>query len=214
MEPVETWYLDEDGEPTETEHGDVRVRLDYDEFPWELDDEMGDTASLIVHIDPHFGRVYHKIEAGGQYADGIDGSDVARAWEYFRDVELVARWLRICYGVRGVDVWDDPCSASRWFAIATKTHVFTTMGGEATVEQVTEALKHDVESIRDWATGEIYRWVIERLHTGQKVYDDDDIDDELFEEWEVEDTCSGYVGYQYAREEALAALGYKPEEGS
>lgn len=210
METVATWYLDKDGEPTETEHGAVRVRLDYDEFPWTMS-EQGDFLPLIVHIDPHVGRVYHKVEAGEQYADGIDGSDIARAWEHFRDVELVARWLRICYGVHGVDVWDDPRSASRWFAIATKTYMKETMGEEVTAERVAEVLKSDVEFIENWATGQIYRWVIERLQTGQKVYDDDDIDDEPFEEWEVEDTCSGYVGYQYAREAALAALGYTPK---
>lgn len=208
MEAIRTYYLDEDGQPTETEHGDVRVRLYYDEADGTMADASGDAAPLIVYIDPHFGHVYQKVEAGEQYSGGIDGYDVARAWERFRDTDKVARWLRICYGVRGVDVWDDPRSAARWFAIATDAHVKATMGDDVTDEQVAEALKHDVEFIRDWAEGDIYRWEVERRRTGRKVYDDGD--ETEFDEWDSEDSCGGFIGRDYAETEALSALGYEP----
>lgn len=211
MEAVETWYLDEDGEPTETEHGDVRVRLYYDDVYRTMADQ-GDFLPLIVQIEAKFAHIYQQIEAGEQYADGITGYDMARAWERFRDVEKVTRWLRICYGVRGVDVWDDPRSGARWFAIATEAHVKATMGDDVTGEQVAEALKGDVGFIENWVEGEIFRWEVERKRTGRKVYDDGD--ETEFDEWDAEDSCGDFIGREYARTEALAALGYEPEGDS
>lgn len=70
-----------------------------------------------------------------------------------------------------------------------------------------------LESLAMWMNGEVYGYIVEHKVTGRKVYDDD-MPDEVFEEWvdDDEDSCWGILGYEWVEKEAKMALGIKEEE--
>lgn len=203
--PVETWYLDENGEPVRTETGDFRVHLYVDEDAGPLDDQ-GDFLPFVAQVESSWAHHRGYAAAGNQWSDGIDAADISRAWAYYRDAEKVERWLRICHGVVGIETWSDRYG-NWWFAIATDKWVRESVGDP---ERVAEVLAHTAQFVQDWAEGNVYGWEVERKQTGsiRKTFDNPARGTYLdrFEEWEEVDSCWGYVGDEWAKENALEAL--------
>lgn len=197
--PVETWYLDESGEPVHTETGDVRVHLYVDEDTGSLDDQ-GDFLPFVAQVESSWAHHRGYAAAGDQWSDGIDAADISRAWAYYRDAEKVERWLRICHEVVGIETWSDRYG-NWWFAIATDKWVRESVGNP---ERVAEALAHSAQFVQDWAEGNVYGWEVERKRIGKKVYGDGT--EFPFEEWEETDSCWGFVGDKWAEENAIEAL--------
>lgn len=198
--PVETWYLDERLHHTTEETGDVRVHLYVDEDAGSLDDQ-GDFLPFVAQVESSWVHHYGFAAAGARWAEGFDAADISRAWAYYRDAEKFERWLRICHEVPAVESWSDRYG-NWWFAIATPKWVTEALGG---IEAHTVGeLKVAAQFVQDWAEGNVYGYEVERKRTGQKVYDDGITIE--FSEWDEVDSCWGYVGDEWAKENALEAL--------
>jgi hypothetical protein len=55
-----------------------------------------------------------------------------------------------------------------------------------------EIIKSHLEVYTQWCNGEVYGYIVEKLVSGRRVYDDPDTPDQHFEEWEEEEEV-GYV---------------------
>jgi hypothetical protein len=94
-----------------------------------------------------------------------------------------------------------------------------------------EIIKSHLEELTRWMNGEVYGYIVERLVTGRKVFDDD-TPDEVFEEWVDEEqegmvsdgnggwrtittdnSCWGFIGLEWAIQAAKTeGLGMKDDD--
>ncbi len=63
-----------------------------------------------------------------------------------------------------------------------------------------------VETLGMWMNGEVYGWISETKVTGRRVYDTED-EDEPFEEWQEDDSCWGFIGFDDVKQQAKVELG-------
>ena len=150
-----------------------------------------------------------EVMTGERYSGVLDESVVRRAWAHFEDDELVARYLRIFHGVIDVEAQQLSRDGDRWYLIATPDYLARAMAiTELTTEArsfIRESLKIDALTMSEWCEGSVYRWELERERSGKKVYDDDG-EEEAFTEWETEDSCGDYIGWDHVETEAREAM--------
>jgi len=121
---------------------------------------------------------------------------------------VVARWLRLFYGASTVlplysggddrpsagDLTDSP-DAGDYIGVTFDQPSTRRTTGVDNLEDIPTALSVEVDEFGEWARGETYGYVIERR------------DESEFGEWEQTDSLWGLIGDDYARSEALRALG-------
>lgn len=131
-----------------------------------------------------------------------------------RSFHVIARWLRAFHGASTVlplysrgdgrpvagDETDTP-DAGNYVGVTFDQPSTRRVTGVLPAHMAI-ALSVDVNEYSDWAVGETYGWVIERTET-------DDSDSAMLTGtgWEQVDACWGLIGDEYARMDALRALG-------
>lgn len=177
-------------------NGRHRVRL-------VADDDTENPRVDYEHLD-------HVITVNASFRyQAIDGDfgPLAKIWDrletshYRREAtEIFQRYCAITH--RAVTLHDDPYNASQvaiWYLMAEDLHE---------VQDPIEYLKAQRNEYRSWAEGDVWGHVVEELQTWRRV--DPTTDDPAYLEervtWEEVDSCYGFVGYAYAKEEALSAL--------
>jgi hypothetical protein len=201
-----------------------RVRIEYDQDSSGLDPREED-GGLVEIVTPDLRR--HSIrtedalfqsEHDALYDRGLGGA-FARYLRIFHDVEAVPVYM---YDHSGIAL-----STGSFIGRAQHARWDSGMVGWAYVRPDAEkwegmdeekVISSWVETFGQWINGEVYGWVSENLVTGSKVYDDEGHEDEAFAEWDEDESCWGYIGFDYAcqaaREELHEDGGPSMEEGA
>lgn len=187
------------------ESGDYRVRLVVDEY---ADEPYDDGAAPILRIDVRdvLSTDTCHVDQGGRPRDHDDNIVYAvKHWQTYpgdRNWPLFEKYLRAFYGVRHIETWRsdggpwwyvvyDARSAREYAGIADDSPHRARYAGSTLAEY------------RSWAEGDVWEYVVEKRvmwHT-----DDRAVEDHHRESWETVDSCGGYYGYGYARQEAVEA---------
>lgn len=191
-ETTVAYAVDED---VETEHGTYRAYIEVDEYGGEgmnPRDNDGNVAVLVAYDRDYIRPL-----------EGDLPSTILHALSEYHG-RAVARWLRMFHGatvvmalrnggrgdelhVSDLDWRDDQPGNLAGLAYDTpETREW--LGDNPTTEQIEQAIRAEVSEYNDWATGEVYYYVVER--------DGDNLD-----------SCGGYIGHQWAEESAVEALG-------
>lgn len=130
-----------------------------------------------------------------------DGGPLQDGWDYFADrdkgVELFIRWARMVHSALAVEENPHDGAHSIWYVMPERiAEAGTTVPPE-------EIIRQEVEEYREWAAGEVYGHVIEKSVRWQRT---ETTEDEVMVTWEEVDSCWGYIGYEYAKEEALQSF--------
>lgn len=193
-----------------------RVRLEYDDDGSACDPRDDDDFVQIVTPEMRNWNVRTKdarfqSEHDQLYDKGLGGA-FGRYLKIFHDVDAVPVFI---YEHSGVAL-----STGSFIGRAQHAQWDSGMIGWAYINPDAEKwegmepekiLSGTVETLGQWMNGEVYGWISEKKVSGTKVYADEDHEDEDFEEWEVDESCWGYIGYEFAEEEAKGQL--KEEEG-
>jgi len=178
--------------------GDFRVRLEQDPDITEAPDHDGQGYVVEVTYSGH-----SEVRNTGDYGD--HGPDFELGWLLARtrnDYELVERYLRIFHGAASFDHthWDRD---SEMFFIVTETQALA--WGVATEDwhRLAGWTRETWEQHRD---GDVYGYVVEERQVWTNARGDE------METWEHVDSCWGFYGYEYAEQEARAALAAHTEE--
>jgi hypothetical protein len=190
----------------------LRVVIYGDDNPSHLNDY--ETFPYTVRVSGPWGS-RSEVMTGECYSGVLDERTVRAAWSHFADDELVARYLRMFHGVIDVEARQLSRDGDRWYLIATPDYVARAMGiTELTTESrafIRHALEIDALTMSEWCDGSVYRWELERERSGKKVYDDDGEEDP-FTEWEEQESCGDYIGWDHVETEAREALALAEEE--
>ena len=177
------------------ENDTYRVRLereDYAEKPYD------DGATPILSREHRYGR----WEAVNSQAEEFTGL-LNELYDRFEE-DVIERFIRIFLGAYSVE-WDSS-SNCRYLAFDTTAwrehHGLTDeyMSGVDAIDP-TKLAEGSLEEIIAWADGEVYGYILEKKKPWTKVYEDEDEDEAGFD-WEVVESCWGFYGEKYAREEA------------
>jgi len=167
-----------------SDDGRFRVRLVNDEDC----ESPRSHADGVIHVVtlPH-SRYRNVDEAEGPLSEGWD-----RIKGHPDAVGIFERWAQIFHGA--VTLFDTPSTGADaiWYILPEQF-------GE--VSDPAKALKEERDEYREWAAGETYGYIIE----GSAKWDRRDGVGELTT-WGEVDSSYGYIGFDYARETALAAL--------
>lgn len=125
----------------------------------------------------------------------------------FEPDEAFIRYMRIFHGIEVVETgWgSDGTRALAWVEPSEAERVGMPAGMAA------ENIKNEVNEYNAWARGECYGYVVQKLTTWAKVdpEPEGDSDRETRDEWEdTDESCWGFIGYEYAEQEARDALDY------
>lgn len=178
-----------------------RVRLEPDSDPTEPSDS--DAMVPVLRIDSDgWGK---SAEAFNNQANGFED-----AFNHFaesasgRTLEVFERFVRIFHGATKVETWNVGISNEYGYL------GFDTAEWRETVGAPLDRLKAEdyLEEVRDWATGEVYGYIVEKQFHYTKTYlEDPDYNEEDTEWSEVEDgSCWGLVGRNWAEQAARDAL--------
>lgn len=132
------------------------------------------------------------------------------------EFRVIARWLRTFYGANVVlplyaryddrpsagDESDTP-DAGSYIGVTFDQPSTRTVTG-ISPEAMAGALTTDVDEFSAWAVGECYGYVIERAEHADSDRLALDMSDHAG--WEHVDSCWGFIGDEYARQEAIRAL--------
>lgn len=183
-----------------------RVRLEYDQDSSHLDPREEDRLVDIVTGELRRWNVATKDAMFQSAFDRFNNAGRAglfKRWlKIFHDTEAMPVFLfehgnvALSTGDFG-DRWDS--GQVGWTYIRPDAEKWEDM-------DVPAILKGFVETLGQWMNGEVYGWIAEELVKGTKVFEGDHAD-EAFEEWEQEDSCWGFIGYDYAQSEAKRELG-------
>jgi hypothetical protein len=190
-----------------------RVRLEYDQDSSHLDPREEDRLVDIVTGEL---RRWNVATKDAMFQSAFDRfNEMGRAG-------LFKRWLKIFHDTEAMPVYlfehgdvalstgdfGDPWDSGQvgWTYIRPDAEKWEDM-------DVPAILSGFITELGKWMNGEVYGWIVEKKVTGNKVYDDGVAEDEAFEEWVEEDSCWGFIGYEYAESEAKSALGEDKEEG-
>lgn len=178
-------------------HGRYRVRLEIEQDSYGYNPRTWDDTPLANVITPR----------GQQYIDiDEDGGPLQYGWDHFSQFEngseLFVRWAKIFHGATVIEDRPHDGAWAFWYLMPDKA-AETTWSPE-------KLINFEIQRYRDWAQGEVYSYVIERSvrwvpEEGQE-FDDDEPTPEPMITWETADSCSGFIGYDEAKEAALEAF--------
>lgn len=195
--------------------GAYRAVITLDESPHRPD---GDFFGTVVWLDDRgrhtevLAHAYGQDAAAERFASALD-----YAWNHFRDMELVSRYLRICFDVMDVDYFDT--DDAKFVNVVTRADLV--MWGwdpddraswpqhdDGTPYRPTE---NNLDETRAWADGDVWGISVEKCVTW--TTDDAELDDQNTWEELPDSAVWGHFGEKYAREAALDALEeYAPTE--
>lgn len=179
----------------------ARVVADYDaESPREWDN-----LATLVQVDPGY------IEPDGP----SDVSDsVMDAWDRWRDVDTVARYLRLFHDAAAVDSWDatGPAAFNHGHVIAfvTREAMDRDWGrGQWTRVDAARVVSGELGTYRQWCEGEVYGVVVTDDDTGNEwstwgIYTVDGRTDDPYLR-DVAEDCAAEVEYQNDQDRKAAA---------
>jgi len=176
-------------------------------------------AIIEVDQDPYppdgdfFGTVYamerggHCERVGSPFKSPDDFSDAIKAaWDHYRDMKLVERYLRIFEAVRGFDYFD---TRDGKYINCVTDYDLRMWGWEE--GDTRDPAEHNLDEWRHYYEGDVYFVAVEKCMSWHT--DDEDADPSDYEDWQaIGDTqVGGYYGEKWAREAAIEALdGYAP----
>jgi len=182
------------------ENENYRVRLVCDEYAEKPHD---DCSAPVLRIEP--ARAEH-VDDGGRphYSDDAVEDAVNRwggpdsdGWKY------VEKFLRAYLGVTRIDTY---YSGNYWYAAYDSADWREYTGVPA------GSAENFLAEWRAWIEGEVYGYVVERkVHVEQTraVSVSGDLvreEESEYDEWEETDSCWGYYGYEWAKQNALEAF--------
>lgn len=188
-----------------SDNGQYRVVLEQDtdcEQPMTSGDWW--TASVLVHA-------YSRMGNSGMEAM-YDPQERLYAWSHFNDSyqpttpdadEAFKRYMRIFCGIEVFDItiyngYRDTSNALAWLEPSERERIGVPEGYPAK-----DAIETEISEHNRWAEGECYGYIVQKRVTW--TTDNDDYDDH--DEWEdTEDSCWGFIGREYAEQEAIEAL--------
>jgi hypothetical protein len=194
-----------------------RVRIEYDDDGSACDpreyDELVDIVTPDTSMTEHSKDAYFEEAHRRLYYKGLGGA-FGRYLKIFHDINALPVY-RYEHGSVALSTgsfigraqhaeWDSGMIG--WAYIRPDAERWDGMDEEA-------ILSGFVEVLGQWMNGEVYGWIVEEKVTGTKVYEGDHAD-EAFEEWGVEESCWGFLGYDYAQQCAIEALGEDVKHGA
>lgn len=113
-------------------------------------------------------------------------------------VRIFERYVRLLGGVSEYDTPHDGPGAV-WYVLPEYMEAVGFKAEEITPEKMREALEAERKEYRAWAEGDVYGYVLERIDA------DGDVVEELEAVW-------GFIGHEYAEEEARSVFEHQAEE--
>jgi hypothetical protein len=189
------------------EEGDLRVRIEQDEYAEEPYSEGG---PAIVRIENRWWTRAEPVSNGPE--DGVEIiNNAIKRWGTPSDSKwpLVEKYLRAYYGTKHIETYN---SGEYWYIL------FDTAEWRATASKDPDWTIPDnadyLGEWKSWVNGEVYSYFIERKATWRRVdpvTDDQDYLDTMTT-WEIADSCGGFYGYDVAEEAALESYASYTEE--
>lgn len=188
--------------------GQYRAVIHVDESPHKPD---GDFFGSVIYMDRHGGC---ELEAHAHSTPPEDFG-LGNLWEYYRDMALVERYLRIFWGIVGFDYFDT--DHGKYVNVVTRKDL-EIWGWDP--DQPDTWPKHDdgtpyrpeennLDEWRAYYEGDVWYYTIEKAVTW--TTDDDEVEDDERTDWEEIDALHGYYGQEWAEQAAREALdGYAP----
>lgn len=208
--------------------GNYRARVVHDEDSSPFDPR--NDSDLVEIVTPPLSR-WDVRTKDAHFQEAFD------RFEDFGRAGLFARWLKIFHGIHAYPVFMYEHSG---VALSTGSFVGRAQHAQWDSGQIGWAYINPdaerwegfdeeaiitclVEELGRWMNGEVYGYIIERLVYWTKNYHDENGEElprwlelpsvESGEEWIEEDSCWGYIGYEWAEQEAKNILDtYAPEE--
>jgi hypothetical protein len=151
--------------------------------------DRGDSRLARVPAVHRFDRLseayYRLLDTAGIYFTDV----LFRA--YVRAEAQTARWARIFYGLH---VEYDHEHGGFWFVAPEQIKVNNEHGGDwSSLEKQAEVIASEQKTYRQWAEGEVYTVVLERVATFEKVthHSDGTLEQVAGSEWEVVESIGG-----------------------
>jgi hypothetical protein len=167
-----------------------RARIEYDPC---AEPPFDDYAAHVVSLDD-----------GTTEPGYVNASRIREAWEHYRHgpgdaYELLTRYLGMWHGATHVEfvtppegywiVFDSPERREEWGCAP---------------ERVPSNVEGTAEEWRAYVVGEVYGVIVERHRTGTIAWNDGTTDE--LENWGHVDSCWGFYGAEYAKQEARRML--------
>jgi hypothetical protein len=179
-----------------SDDGRYRVQLIADEY---ADEPYDDGQSPLLRIESTgYGGVKacHVMATGRPTDDDNRVENAAMTWgsPSGSNFDLFEKYLRAYYGTTEIETWH---SGSYWYV----TYDTATWRAYAGLDQAGSTGHISMDEYRAWCEGDCWGYAVDQNVTWQRTDDPDD----TMQTWETEDSCFGFYGSDYAREEALRA---------
>lgn len=162
----------------EIEDGPVNPRRDYDH---------------LVNVITPKGQRYIDVDE--------DGGPLRYGWDHFsaraNGAELFIRWARIMHGAVAVEDKPTEGAWAIWYLMPAKAKEST-----RPPEKVIDA---EIREYRSWAEGDVWNYVIEKRVEWEPAEKNGDAEKTMIT-WEIEESVSGFIGREYAEQEARGAF--------
>jgi hypothetical protein len=178
------------------ETGGYRVRLVQDPYP-DMPYDDGQSPLLRTNLSRYSRNATH-IQEGSMRPTSRDHLVESAATRWGPESREFALYLRLFFGVTQIEHYrsDD--------------YVYTTYDSSAWREATgAPAGSADLSEWKSWVEGEVYYYVVEKSVPWVRA----DNEDGTMKTWEDVDSCGGYYGYAWAKEEAISALHSYTEQG-
>lgn len=192
--------------------GRYRAVLHLDEMPSKPDGDYFGYVFLLSRWGlEHWGKAYSTPD---------EDFGIKAAWEHFRDMELVERYLRMFWDVVGFAYFDTEDSKVINVVTVADLNIWGWDTEDRTKWPAKDPAENNLDEWRAYVDGDVYFYTIEERNdwhrttetVGNSLSDRYNVDEDM-STWDEVDSLHGYYGDQYAREAALEALdGYAPKD--
>lgn len=208
----------------------LRVRIETDHDPLDpREDDEGIMGSIIAtgrrsHLGDHDALVNLREAINTAFPDASENMDLETPQELYQaldkldpDEEVIFHLPVYCYEHSGIALnttgfscpWD---SGQIGFVWATRQRVESLTGQTGTTEELRTLahndMRNEIETLSQYVSDEVYRFICE-TYIGPEG-DDKDIDDE--DNWEEEDSCSGFFGMDLEKNDLYSHLPEKYQQ--
>jgi hypothetical protein len=186
-----------------SDDGRYRVKLIADEDASEPYDD-GQSPLLRFNVTSYGTRAEHIMDTGRPTDDDARIEEAAQRWgsPSGHDFQLFEKYLRAYYSTAKIETWN---SGNYWY-VTYDTAAWREYIGVPASDTVSWLASHsasiNMDEYKAWCEGDCWGYAVERNVTWRR----DDEPGTTMQTWEEEDSCWGYYGSDYAREEALRAF--------
>lgn len=148
---------------------------------------------------------------GAAYSPGEtynDSENRGSAWRHFdeRGLDADAAFIRYMRLFHGIEVHEVSWGSDRDRALAWVEPSEADRVGLRGSDDFDATIEYDVNEYNEWASGECYGYIVQERVTWRM--DAGGVED-TYETWDdTDESCWGFIGYEYAESEALAALNH------